>query len=191
MLLFFKKERINRNRKRRFQNKSAGFTLLEIILVIFLVSTVFVTIYALFSRTIRNDTEHSLEVIAANLAQEGVEIIRNKRDQNVMNDGNIEDDLNEGDCYPDVDENGEPSCDSSGKIKDIQKDGVVYENCPSGGCSEDTRFDRTCEVAYVEDGGDTVALDVSCTVEWVSMAARNQVRDVTVEGYLTDWMVNN
>ncbi|MBA7596520.1 hypothetical protein ES703_03494 [subsurface metagenome] len=61
-------------------NKS--FTLIEIVVAIFLITVGTVGAFSLIQRTIAFTVISSSRLVAANLAQEGIEIIRNTRDTN-------------------------------------------------------------------------------------------------------------
>ena len=63
-----------------------GFTILEMIIVIFLVSFSLVAIYGAFSVLVILNQDSSDRLEVAYLAQEGLEIIRNIRDANWNND---------------------------------------------------------------------------------------------------------
>jgi prepilin-type N-terminal cleavage/methylation domain-containing protein len=174
--------------KKNNPEKKAGFTLLEILLVVALTATVFVAVFTLFSKTIKSDTENAMEVVAANLAQEGVEIIRNKRDENLLEDGiSMNSGLSIGNCYPYIDSSGDAQCDDSSRSQNVGKDSDILKNC-IGSCSESTPYRRTCNISSV---GGSIPLSeqmrVTCTVEWDSMAALGQTREVKVESYLSNW----
>lgn len=62
--------------------KEKGFTMLEIVIVVFLMSFSIVAIYGAFSVLVVLNTDSSDRLKAAYLAQEGLEIIRNIRDEN-------------------------------------------------------------------------------------------------------------
>jgi hypothetical protein len=59
-----------------------GFTLMEAILAIFVITTGLVGVLSLVSQTIASSTFSKDKLIAAYLAQEGIEIVRNIRDTN-------------------------------------------------------------------------------------------------------------
>ena len=60
----------------------AGFTLMEAIVAIFLITTGIVGVLALVTQTISSATLSTQRLTAAYLAQEGIEIVRNIRDTN-------------------------------------------------------------------------------------------------------------
>jgi len=59
-----------------------GFTILEVIVAIFLLTVGIFGSYALITQTIFSSTQVSEKLIASYLAQEGIEIVRNIRDTN-------------------------------------------------------------------------------------------------------------
>ena len=70
--------------KQKKQNNNKAFTLIEIVLIMFIVSFTFVGIYATLAKIAQHEKDTRYNMIATNLAQEGVEIIRNLRDENVI-----------------------------------------------------------------------------------------------------------
>lgn len=65
-----------------YKGNQKGFSLLEIIVAIFFVSVVLVPMVGVVSFTISANRYANHRLIAANLAQEGIEIVRNVRDSN-------------------------------------------------------------------------------------------------------------
>ncbi len=63
-----------------FQEK--GFTILETVVALTIISVGILGILELFTQTIRSGEIGKNQEIAINLAQEGIEVIRNKRDSN-------------------------------------------------------------------------------------------------------------
>jgi len=61
-------------------SKKAGFTLLEVIVAIFVVNVALLALLSLMSYTSINSRTSANRLIALNLAQEGIEIVRNYRD---------------------------------------------------------------------------------------------------------------
>lgn len=160
-------------------NKS-GFTLIEILIVTVIAGMVFTTIYAFYASVVKYNVESRYEVIASNLAQEGMEIIRNRRDQNVLRGPSVNwrDGISDKVCYPRMTATG-PVCNGS-STQYISLSAGVYGN---GGLEGDTPFERQCIL-------DTVAgnLEVECVVSWDSMAkGGSDSRSVTATSVLTDW----
>ncbi len=63
-------------------NKNSGFSLLESVVAIFIVSMALVSILAVSQTTIRAQTINKNAIVASMLAQEGLELVRNVRDTN-------------------------------------------------------------------------------------------------------------
>ncbi len=171
---------IDISKKRQNNN---GYTLVEVILVITLTGITFVTLYALYASTVKRNVDNRYEVIASNLAQEGVEIVRNIRDENVMFPKPINDGIS-GTCFPYFEKNTpNPECDNT-RIGDVELNDGVYRNCSLGGCVDPTRtvFERTCDI-----GGDDERMVVTCTVQWDSFANPAIRRKAEATVTLTDW----
>jgi len=66
-------------------NLSRGFTIIELIITIFILSIAIVGIYSAFSMMVILTANASDRLTAAYLAQEGIEIVRNIRDTNWIN----------------------------------------------------------------------------------------------------------
>jgi hypothetical protein len=69
--------------------RKKGFTLAEVILAIFLLTTGIIGTYTLIAQTISSITYSSNKLIGAYLAQEGIEIVRNLRDSNWLDPATI------------------------------------------------------------------------------------------------------
>jgi len=207
-----KKKQTRKTNKDKIKRRE-GFTLIEMVLVVGLTGLVFASTYSLFTTTIKQDTENRFELIAANLAQEGIEIIRNIRDENVMkttidkpNNNDDKKDIGEGlnidgNCFPYLTEEGVSSCDGESKfiIEENSGDNIVrYVNCNSyngsNNCSnppKKTRFSRWCKITD-ETGTEKEfkeKLKVVCTVEWDSFigAGEDGKRKIEAEAILTNW----
>lgn len=165
--------------------KNQGYTLIEVILVIAITGITFISIYGLYASTVKKDVDSRYEVIAANLAQEGVEIVRDLRDENQLATNDINLGLG-GNCYPYLDIGTKnPECDSNRKLEIEFKDDN-YQNCPPGGCSgKEMPFERECNV-----GGNNERMVVTCTVEWKSFIDPALTRKADATVTLTDWQGN-
>ena len=83
-----------------------SFTLIEVIVAIFLITVGTVGAFSLIQRTIAFTVISSSRLVAANLAQEGIEIVRNTRDTNWLSDNPWDEGLSSGD-WQDVEMNGQ------------------------------------------------------------------------------------
>ena len=63
--------------------QKSGFTLLEVLIAIFILTLGLVTVLGLMSYNIKQGSGTMNEVIAGNLAREGIEVVRNIRDTNL------------------------------------------------------------------------------------------------------------
>ena len=167
-----------------------GFTLVEIVLVLVITSIVFLAVYALFANTVKYDLETRYELIASNLAQEGVEVKRNMRDENQMRGFILDNAFSESPCRPYFDAGGDPNCDST-KHVDVEYTGAIYKNCNFGGCGADqTAFSRNCTNNCDNTdpvSGDCVQITVECTVSWDSFINPSISREVKATSVLTSW----
>jgi type II secretory pathway pseudopilin PulG len=60
-----------------------GFSIAEVLLSIFLLSVGMIAIIALMASSIKNNANNRNSIIATQLAQEGIELVRNRRDLNI------------------------------------------------------------------------------------------------------------
>ncbi len=140
---------------------SSGFTLIEILIVVVIAVIVFIAMYSFYASTIKFDTESRYEIIASNLAQEGVELCRNGRDNEILQEGNLDNfDKNKCKAGPDG-------------IDGDQLDGTI--------------FNRQCGVSDISGGSNEKFL-VECTVTWDSFASKGTLqRSVEATSVLTNW----
>lgn len=76
---------MNFNNKKLKNDKKSGFTLIEIVLSIFIMSMALVSIFSAFSVIVISTSDTLNQLTATYLAQEGMEIVRNVRDTNWLN----------------------------------------------------------------------------------------------------------
>ncbi len=81
----FKFKNNSKTKFRLHSESGAGFTIVEIIIAISILSFGIVSVYSVFSGIVILTYNISLRFTAAYLAQEGVEIVRNIRDNNFIN----------------------------------------------------------------------------------------------------------
>jgi len=75
-----------------------SFTLIEVITAIFLITVGIAGVSGLISQLITSSTVSSQKLIAAYLAQEGIEIVRNIRDTNLLEGDTWDEGLNTAEC---------------------------------------------------------------------------------------------
>lgn len=72
--------------KKFFSSKKRGFSIMEVMISAFVLSFGLVAVTQLLGGTLKNNIDSRDRIIASSLAQEGVELVRNFRDTNVLND---------------------------------------------------------------------------------------------------------
>lgn len=143
----------------------SGYTLVEVVLVMVFVSLSFMSLYAIFAKTIQGDTESRNEIIASNLAQECIERVRNCRDEKVLNDPawgiNDLDDCNNKTVLP----------------------SSIFDNFKSGGTIFNTNIS-------INNEGENDKI-VTCTTSWTSSLGNDLDRKVVLKSLLSNWQKQN
>lgn len=91
--MFQTDKKVKKEKKRKFL---LGFTLLEVLLAISLITVGILGVFILIQRTVAFTSVSSNRLIAAYLAQEGIEIVRNIRDTNWLERENWKNGLGDG-----------------------------------------------------------------------------------------------
>ena len=182
-----------------------GYTLIEVVIALTITSIAFIAIYALFAKSMQADAESRYEIVAAALAQEGIEIIKNKREKNEMDwamwnrvdDTDIPEDSFVGikglsECNPELDLSN-PSVYGFDCVahNDMQYNKSVssgkYEiGCAGTDCVGPV-FKRMCTIISVSVDGTNDSLRVTCEVKWDSLLLGGAERSAKTEIILTDW----
>ncbi|MEX2145041.1 MAG: prepilin-type N-terminal cleavage/methylation domain-containing protein [Candidatus Spechtbacterales bacterium] len=154
-------------------SRSYGFTLLEVIISVFILSIGTLTVLGLISDSLQVVSVTKKAVIAANLAQEGIEAVRGIRDGNWIQGESYDNGLTSGDSCVNYNSTSliSPCADST-----IYWNGSKYSH--SGGSATD--FLRTINIANDSDSEGLPYLRVRSTVSWDS-------RSIMVEDHLYDW----
>jgi len=168
-----------------WQNKESGLTLLEVIIATFILLIAVVGSYLAFSRILMVTSSISDRFVAAYLAQEGVEVVRNIRDTNWINSSGWDNILNTcpvNGCELDY-RTGTPDSSLvslysySGASLNIDSDGFyTYEDIGT----TPTKFKRQI---IITPSGDSM-LDVVVNILW---ADKGQEYSLQVEEYLYNW----
>lgn len=161
-----------------FNNSIKGFTLLEMIIVIFVILVGLTGASSLITQTINSMANYSSKLIAAYLGQEGIEIVRNIRDGNWLeqrtatttpwNDG-----LSAGDW--EIDYNDSQLTSYTGRALKVGYDG--FYNYETG---TTTSFKRKITIT---PSGDDI-LKISVQIQWEE---RGVSRQIVVQGNLYKW----
>jgi len=86
--------------KKSMSKSGAGFTILEVIIAIFLITVGLISVYSTATYITSSSRLSKGKLIASQLAQEGVEVVRNIRDQNWMEQRGWLDSLGNGTYVP-------------------------------------------------------------------------------------------
>ncbi|HHE76461.1 MAG TPA: prepilin-type N-terminal cleavage/methylation domain-containing protein [Candidatus Parcubacteria bacterium] len=178
---------LSKNKKTIISKKAkSGFTLLEVMVAIFVILVGVLGAYSVVQKIIFETHQSSFRLTAAYLAQEGVEIVRNIRDNNWLNGGDwnngIEDCDDESFYQADYKSNDLGSCinAASGAQKlNVNGEGFyAYDDEDTGKTSP---FIRKILITRVSDN----MLKVVVKVFWYYK--NNLQGPITVEDYLYNW----
>jgi hypothetical protein len=169
----------------KFQNSnSKSFTIIEASIAIFLITTGILAAFVLVQQTLSFYQVSSLKLIAAYLAQEGIEIVRNIRDSNWLKKVDWDEGLNEGEWEADYSQISlNPYEDRYLKI-----DEGFYKYSPSLSASK-TPFKRKIIISNKEDldeppNGKVDKMTVKVEISWQE---RGRPHQVSVQENLYNW----
>lgn len=155
-----------------------GQIMLEALVALSVILIGILGIFSLTSRSLSLNTVAGSQYVASNLAAEGIEIVKNIIDGNIMQ-GRAFNILLPGDYQVDFDSK-ELSPYSSGAMLNFNPETGLYGY--SGG--DPTTYKRKINVTYVpQDGADE--MKVTSTVNWTTRD--NAEFEVTVEDYFYNW----
>lgn len=175
--------------KNIFSEKNKGFTMIEMVIAIFILVVAIIGSYYYFSRITIATSVISSRLTAAYLAQEGLEIIRNMRDDNWLKGvadwaGGFS--VCSSGCEADYTTGAVIEAtvlrSYTGASLDIDSDG--FYNYFSG---SPTKFKRKITVTPVIVTPDDTVLQVSVLMEWED---RGELYNFTAEEKLYNWHVN-
>ncbi len=159
--------------KSRF-NSERGFTLVEAIVALVVLSVALIPVLQLSDSSLRAATTIRDDMIAAGLAQEGIEVVRTIRDANWFNGQAFATGLANGTYRV---EWNSTSLISLGSNPPLKLNNGVY-NYTTGA---DTQFYRTITILGVSSS----ELKITSQVSWT--ARGNDVKTVQAEEHLFDW----
>lgn len=141
-----------------------GFTIIEVIVAIFVIVTGFVGVLSLVTQTVSSATYSKDKLIAAYLAQEGIEIVRNIRDTNWISGVGWDTDLTScsaaSPCQGDYNDSSlSPYADNPLNIETASG----YYGYDSG---TSTKFKRKITITSTTDPDGNPILNVSVLVQW-------------------------
>lgn len=170
-------------RKQCKRTEEPAFILVEIVVVLFIVSMGMLGVVSLLIQNIKGQDYNKNSIIANQLAQEGIELIRKTRDSNWKEEIDWLTGLSAGDYYMSYN-------DDVPQVLSNTSDAVLYFNGryqhASGGNSGNgspSFFSRVIKLEHYPDG-DGVALLVKSQVNW---REHGQTRSYYLETLLYDW----
>lgn len=160
----------------RKEKKQSGFTLIEAIVALAFMSIALIPIIYAVSSSMRSAQDIGHNLIAANLAQEGIEVIRAIRDTNWLNGVTFDANLSDGDY--EVEWNSEtPLSPFASRYLFLDMNGR-YSYDPNS--ATQTLFQRRISIKKIS----SVELLVVSSIMWNE---REQVKSVDIEEHLFDW----
>jgi type II secretory pathway pseudopilin PulG len=163
--------------KRGEKKKYSAFTLVETVLILFIISVGLIGVLSLIIQNIQSQVINKNNIIAHQLAQEGLELIRKTRDTNWLNSSSWNQNLAPDSYYMDY-------LDEVPQILLNPSDAYLYKNIDGfyvhDSNEEETVFSRRLEIVTL----DADSMSVSAVVTWND---RNHSFDFNLETWLYDW----
>lgn len=150
-----------------------GFTLIEVAVSVFVLVLGTMTIVGVMANSLKIINVASQTTIAANLSQEGIEVVRNIRDTNWVEGDPYDTGIATGNYCVNYDSETLGSCASN----QMYWDGLSYNH---DGAGRLTDFIRTINISSQTDSEDIGYIRVISTVNWDNF-------NVTTETHLYDW----
>lgn len=185
---------------RKYENER-GFTLIETLVAVTILSVAITAPMALTAKSLATAYYARDQIIAFHLAQEAIEAIRHRRDNNILTNvfGN-QADLLEGipsttgsPFTVDTRDDSTALCDAAG-CPPLQSNGELYgyrpgcsmptTDCGAGEGWTNSRFTRTVTARFVSGSSDEVTISVE--VEWTTGSF--QTRSFTISENLYRWV---
>jgi len=159
------------------KNKNKGFTFIELMIVIFIMTVGITAIYTSITRIISSTTYSTLNLTANYLAQEGIEIVKSIRDSNFIEttfietttSGSWKKDLSPGNYEADYNDYSLSSLQDN-ECRFLKVDEEGFFNYKDG---SDSPFKR--KITITEDpNNENVLINVSVTVYWTEKGKTNE-----------------
>lgn len=163
---------------RRGHVESTGFTLIEVMVALFILTVGILSMISIISQVIGTVNETQNKVIAANLAQEGIEIVHNLRANIWLGGGtyNPQDFDFSGGCVDFDDSGNDQGCIDHTLYQD---DAGVYSHNVDG---TPTKFERFINMEPMSDSDGYPYVQVESVVSW------DEENSITVESQFYDWL---
>ena len=178
----YKKNRKKRKNKKVYQPMRRGFSMAEVMISVFILSLTIPVIFMLMAGSIRHSNEARDQIIASQLAQGGIELVKNIRDNNLAKIIAGNPDINVFDNLPTTSSNtcriaqGMDKIDEYGDCQSKPNDKILYINSygfyvhnVSG--STKTKFKRRIKLEYENYNlSNSDYLTVTSQVSWKAVS---------------------
>ncbi len=158
--------------------KQTAFSLIEVITVLFVVSLGMVGVLTLIVQNIQSQQFNRQNIIAYQLAQEGIELIRNVRDSNWLIEADWNENLDAGIYYMDYNDSIPTVANAGAATFYLDADGFYSHDVSTAVATSS----YTRSITLVDHG--TSSLQVISRVNW---ADRNKTFSYILETILYDW----
>ncbi|MBI2063345.1 MAG: type II secretion system protein [Candidatus Yanofskybacteria bacterium] len=165
------------HRKIIFGHGQSGFTLVEILIAVFIFGLAFTAITFILTTNSRSATSIKNNFIASGLAQEGIEVVRNIRDRDWFLGNSFGTSIPDGTYRVQWDSQALLTLDSNPNLKSDPATGLFSYD--SGG---DTLFKRTIDVVTEVTG---VEKSIVVDVTWTERGSAP--KSVSAEDHLFNW----
>jgi prepilin-type N-terminal cleavage/methylation domain-containing protein len=163
--------------KRSVGNKfKSGFSLIEVLIAIFLIGVAFVGVVAFFKSTLQSHFDAKNELIAAGPAHKGAELMRNLRDYKLLQGSSWSDFIDSSSGFPACERIDYKSLDSHDCYDSTMGEDICfnsegrYEQCDSGETGFTRSISVTCEdednIEIADCTGSVKSLKIVSTVVW-------------------------
>ena len=152
----------------KYKNQIKSFTLVEVLVSITILIVALLAGVSLLVKTIGMTSIITDKFIAANLAQEGIELVRNIRDNNFLNHRDPMTGLASGIYYIDYNDDSLTSCSNKNRCPYLRYDDLVGYSYDKG---KSSKFRRYIVLFWLSDH----ELRVNSVVEWNEKNVKNLV----------------
>jgi len=165
---------------KKLSKNSSAFTLIEVIMVLFIVSLGLVGVLALIVQNIQSQTLNKHSLIAYQLSQEGIELVRRVRDSNWKAGVDWDTNLEAGDYFMDYLDSVPQLILISDEDPVLKFDSNGYYYHDSGSPGLNTNFIRNIQIVDQDEYSKYIIV----TVSWRDY---NRTHEYVLETILYDW----
>ncbi len=173
------------------RTSSKGFSLLELLIVMFIISVGFTAVFSLLTKSIVVGFQVENELVAISLAAEAIEVIINIRNSNWLEDPPCAYDDFNGDCVSDTFPIINTNVTSTSIAISDTSDTLYLENIAGNQFythnatgTQPTIFSRRVEMSRAVDAGGVSYIEVKSIVGWTQFGLPKQVELID---HLYDW----